>query len=313
MPAFILNDESVVTSHGFLILNEGGDFDRFKDNPVMLDSHDDRAVIGRWNKLRVEGSRLIADPEFDMDDPQGQKISGKVDRGFLKGASMGIYIDDAELRNIPGLGTVPVITKWELLEASPVAIPSNKAALKLYSRDGKTLLKADEIKLSIDQIINSKTQMEKITLTVEAAKALGLGKNPDETELSAAIMELSAKLTTAETAKKTAEDELNAHKSTQAKELVDLAVKEGRITADKKDSFEKLAKADFKQAKDLIDAMPAKQTFSDKTKPAGTAKPEREGWDYMRYLKEAPEELAAMKVSEPDRFAELKASYKAKH
>jgi HK97 family phage prohead protease len=313
MADFILNDENVITSHGFVILNSGGKFDRFRANPVMLDSHDDRCVIGKWNELRIDGSKLIADSEFDTDDPDAKKISGKVDRGYLKGVSMGIYIDDAEFRNVPGLGNIPVVTEWELLEASPVAIPSNKASLKLYARDGShTSLKAEEIKLSIENIIKSKVQMEKVTLSVEAAKALGLGKNPEETDLNAAIMEMSANLIKANSAKEKAENDLQAMKANQAKELVDLAIKEGRITADKKESFEKLATADFKQAKDLLDSMAPKTSLSGKIKAAGSSAPDREGWDYMRYLKEAPAELAALKVEDPEKFESLRKSYKAK-
>ena len=313
MADFILNDENVITSHGFIILNAGGKFDRFKANPVMLDSHDDRCVIGKWDNLRVEGSRLLAVPDFDNEDPEAKKISGKVDRGYLKGVSMGIYIDDAEFRNVPGLGNIPVVTEWELLEASPVAIPSNKAALKLYARDGSNIaIKAEEIKLSIENIIKSKTQMEKVTLSVEAAKALGLGKNPEEADLNAAIMEMSAKMATLKTDKEKAEADLLAVKTSQAKELVDLAVKDGRITAEKKESFEKLAVADFKQAKDLLDAMPAKTSLSTQIKRSGETTPDREGWDYMRYLKEAPAELAAMKTDDPTRFEQLRATYKAK-
>ena len=156
MPIFCLNDDSVLTAHGFFVLNSGGKFDRFRENPVMLNAHEECEVIGRWNNLAISGSKLQAETEFDTDDPDAMKISGKVDRGFIKGASMGIIIQDAEMRDLPGLGYQVFITDWELLEASPVGVPSNKSALRLYASDGKTVLKAREIKLSIDSIINQK-------------------------------------------------------------------------------------------------------------------------------------------------------------
>lgn len=316
MPVFILNNETVLTAHGFMVLNSGGKFDRFNENPVMLNSHDENAVIGRWLNLKIAGARLQAETEFDAGDTDAMKISGKVDRGYIKGASMGIIINDAEIRNVTGLGLVPVVTDWELLEASPVAVPSNKAALRLYASDGRTVLSAEEIKLSIDSIIKPKPNMDKITLSVEAAKALGVTKDPEATELNAAIMELSAKLAVsakdkdqAVKDKEIAEKVLGDHRTTLAVSLVDEAVTAGKITADKKDSFVKLATADFQQAKDVLAAMPGKTTFSDKTKTGDKAPADREGWDYMRWLKEDAKGLSAMQSTAPERFTTLKAAY----
>ena len=315
MAIFILNDESVLTSHGFIVLNAGGKFDRFRANPVMLNSHDDRGVIGRWLNLGVEGSKLQAETEFDVDDPEALKISGKVERGFIKGASMGIIIHDAEMRNLPVLGYNVVITNWELLEASPVAVPSNKGALRLYTKDGKAVLQSKEIKLSIESILNKKNVMEKIMLSVEAAKALGVSKDPEITELNAAIMELSAKAETANKQKETAEKVLSDHVSKLASDLVDAAVSAGKITADKKEAYVKLAIADFKQAKDILDSLPGKENISGKVSALGANKQaiDRADWDYLKWLKEDRAGLAEMASKDPEGFAALKASYRSKH
>lgn len=315
MSRFILNNEEILNAHGFIILNAGGNFDRFIDNPVMLDSHNDTSalnVIGKWVNLKVEGPNLTAEPEFDMDDPEAAKISGKVARGYVKGASMGIIINDAELRSTEKYGLIEVVTKWELLEASPVGVPSNRAALRLYAKDGKTILTGAEIKLSINNIIKNKQKMDKINLTTDALTALGLSATPNESELSQAIVNLHAKLNAAEKEKTEAVNKLNEHHKTLAVALVDDAIKAGRITADRKDSFVEMAVNNYNQAKEVLEAIPGKQTFSGKFK-TGSTQPDREGWDYMRYLKEAPAELKAMQANEPERFAELKASYKSKH
>jgi len=296
-----------------MLRNSGGRLERFRLNPVMLDSHAETRVIGKWNNLRVENTRLLADTEFDMQDPDAVKISGKVDRGYIKGVSMGIRINNAEMLNIPGKGMVPVLTDWELLEASPVAVPSNSGSLRLYGHDGKALLDVEEIKLSIASIINQKTNMEKITLSAESAKALGVSKEPETSELNAAIMELSAKNATLAAEKAKAEKALTDHYAALAAELVDTAVKEGRITAEKKESFVKLATSDYKQAQDIIAAMPAKETFSDKTRSGRKAAEGREGWDYMRWLKEDGKGLTAMQKNDPTAFAQLKADYQPKH
>lgn len=316
---FILNDESVLNSHGFFILNSGGKFDRFNENPVMLDAHDGDSclnVIGRWGALVIEGNQLLSVPEFDTEDETAAKIEGKVARGYVKGASMGIYILEAEMKDIPGTGYFPVVTSWELLEASPVPVPSNRSALRLYAPDRKTLLKAEQVSLSIETIIKPKSNMEKITLSAEAAKVLGVAKDPDATELNAAIMELSAKLSAsvkdkeaAVTAKADAEKVLGDHRTNLAVALVDEAVAAGKITADRKESFVKLATSDYQQAKDILAAMPGKSTFSDKTKTGDKATADREGWDYMRWLKEDPKGLTAMASNDSERFTTLKAAY----
>lgn len=321
---FILNDESRLNSHGFILLNSGGDFSRFKDNPVMLDAHSKDScldVIGKWLDLRTEGAILLANPEFDQGDDVAKKIEGKVERGYVRGASLGIYIHDAELREIPTLGHVPIATRWELLEASPVPVPSNAAALRLYASDRKTILASDQISLSIENLIKPSLQMEKINLSAEAAKALGIPRDPEAAELNAAVMELSAKLESektarskAETEKTAAEKTLTDHNVSLATKLVDEAIAAGKITADKKESYVKLATTDYQQAKDVLDSLPEKQNFSAQTTAAKTGKAgeDRESWNYMDWLKKAPADLKAMEQSEPQRFTSLKESYKSK-
>jgi HK97 family phage prohead protease len=90
---FILSDSSVINSYGFKVDLKGLNTDRFKDNPVMLFEHDGRNVIGRWNNLRVDGGKLMAEAEFDTDDTLGKEVSRKVEKGFLKGCSAGFLIN----------------------------------------------------------------------------------------------------------------------------------------------------------------------------------------------------------------------------
>ncbi len=153
---FVLNDESKVNSHGFILVNAGGNFDRFRQNPAMLHNHNSDELIGAWDNLRAEGSMLKAESKFDTDDDFAKKIEGKVTRGFLKGASPGIIILDVELRPMPDGNAIPFVTKWELLEASVVSVPSNAGALKLYNQKGEILENAEQIRLNIDSILNNK-------------------------------------------------------------------------------------------------------------------------------------------------------------
>src|SRR5690625_2612189 len=89
---FVLNDETKVNQYGFKVLNAGLDLERFKKNPVILDYHhpNNFGVIGRWEDIQIEGHLLTAKPVFDEEDEYSRRIAGKVKRGFLRGASLGL-------------------------------------------------------------------------------------------------------------------------------------------------------------------------------------------------------------------------------
>jgi hypothetical protein len=106
--SFILSDESI-NDRGFRILTSGIDLSRFESNPVMLWMHQRDTgggatqvlPIGRWENIRKEDGKLMADPVFDDNDRFAQLVRGKVENGFVKGASIGVRIksvsDEKEL------------------------------------------------------------------------------------------------------------------------------------------------------------------------------------------------------------------------
>lgn len=144
---FILNDENKANSYGFRIPNKGINLTRFLANPVMLDSHvnSNSTVLGKWKNTRIEGSKLIAEPEFDLEDAEAKEIEGKVRRGFIKGASMGIiYSKDNMQMSSDGVWE---LIKCELLEVSIVAVPSNANAISLFSKNGQ-LINENTLRLS---------------------------------------------------------------------------------------------------------------------------------------------------------------------
>lgn len=68
---FICSDETL-NSYGFYVLTAGIDMRKFLQNPIMLWNHsrsygskNDVLPIGRWENLKVEGGRLMADAVFD--------------------------------------------------------------------------------------------------------------------------------------------------------------------------------------------------------------------------------------------------------
>lgn len=295
---YVLNDESVVNSYGFVLLNAAGRFERFNANPAMLFNHETDKLIGQMTGLRVEGTKLIGTPSFDEEDALASKCKRQGEKGILKGCSPGIIMHAVELRTTPDGEERITVTDWTLCEVSLVSVPSNQNALKLYNVRGEAI-PDDKIKLSIDTLLNRK-DMDKIILTAEAYAALGLkSSEADGKAISSAVMELKARM-------EKAEKEVEDTRKEKVNELVEMAIKEGKITADKKAQFVKLALSDYAMAKETLDAIPAKESLSAKIVHKAAASKDRSEWTYLKWAKEDPEGLKHLKETDPEAFEELK-------
>ncbi|MGV0919729.1 HK97 family phage prohead protease [Empedobacter falsenii] len=314
---FILNNDTSINSYGFRILTAGINLTRFKQNPVMLDQHlnTTSAVIGRWLDLSATETELSASPEFDEGDPHAVSISGKVERGLLNACSMGISFNKKDLKLIDGQLT---LTKCELLEVSIVAIPSNPQALRLTC-DGKLLTthEAKELCLSVasttedfktpEQQQSNKMKLKTLTLSILG----GLGITNDEitdADIDKAILSLSNKNEQLTKELGLEKDKVNAYetKETEAKKLaadqmVDLAVKAGKITADKADEYKQFAYEKFDLAKASLDAIPAKKNFSAALVDKGT-----EGVKTMEdFQKLTTEQQLSIRDNQPELYNEI--------
>lgn len=274
---FILNDEQKLNSYGFKILTAGIQLSRFNSNPVMLDNHiqSTSAVIGAWKDIVTKDHLLSAIPNFDTEDENAKNIAGKVERGTIKGASMGISFSPEDLQMIDGELT---LTKCELLEASIVAIPSNANALRLQV-NGQWLTDTDvkTLCLSVAQdykpnIKTTKNKMKKILLSIGAFQALGFGTVVSEVDaetINKAVLTLSQEKNALQLKADALQQKVHAfeqeqkNKQTQlAATLIDNALKSGQITADQKQDFVDLAIANFSLAEKTINALPKKKNFS---------------------------------------------------
>ncbi len=326
LPTFILNDEEVYTSHGFYLLNSGARLDRFRANPVMLDNHCDDRVIGRWQGLSVEGSRLFATPEFDDGSELGKERRGQVERGFLRGASLGLYILAAEERTDPATGERRLyVTEWEPLEASIVAIPSNAGALTLRVFDAdRRPVAAEQLGAYLSEIVqltvNQKNMTNKtespggtpapavVSLSAAAQVALGLSGSPDGAAISAAVIELAAATEQAKAECEKLKQEIAAQKQAQVKAMVSLAVKEGRITADQQANYEKLGAADYEATRSALEALPVRTSLGAQirsTAGGGSIPAERQAWNLCRWMREDMPGLQRLKAEEPETYAEI--------
>ena len=310
MAKFTLNDESTTNSHGFVMLNSGAKLDRYRANPIMLFDHNSANIIGRMKDVHVEGSKLVAETEFDEKDDLGAKCKRQVDEDFLKGCSPGIIINAVEIRTLPDGTEQLTVTDWELCEVSLVSVPSNRNALRLYNSEMQPLFN-DAIELSIKTLLQKKDSpkeenMDKIILTAEAYIALGLDSTKaDGKAISAAIMALQARA-------ENAEKKVNEQLKLQAKTLVDDAIKQGKITADLRQQYETLATENFELAQKTLAGIPAREKLAPQIHNSGkiTIDESRKDWSYLQWSKQDPEGLKKMKAEEPERFAELQKTWK---
>ncbi len=302
---FTLNDELIRNTHGFYLKNSGGDFTRFNANPVMLFNHEYDKVIGRWENLRVEENLLIADEVFDVDDPESLKIKNKVDRNFLKGASLGIYPLDAEVELRDGKEEL-VVTRWELLEGSIVSVPSNGNAIRLYGVDGE-IMEVQELKLMAKKTTqpNFLNNMKIETIAV----MIGLAADAKEDQVMETLSAIIAKNN--DNAKQlTAKDKeiqdlkavVEEHKQSKVKSLIDSAIADKKIDESLRATYTKLANTDFAEAKKALDAIKgvgrAVETLGQETVPDG-----EKDWDFHKYVREGKAEH--LKANNLNRFKEL--------
>ena len=286
MKTFVLCDSNTINSYGFRIRLEGMNLDRFLSNPVMLYQHDKFSVIGRWENVHIEDGRLLADAKFDSEDELARQVEGKVERGFLKGCSVGILINDMTL-----IGDVYEATATELMEASIVSIPSDAGAIRLMDENHNPV-DFKTVKLSFEQHLNL-NKMEK-------------EQTPKVAELEATITEKDKRI--AELEAEAAEREKQQRESYLAAKVED-----GTITEQERTHFAKLAEADFDSVKALLDSRPEQKRTSlanlAHEAKHDTATADRSNWSYLEWAKKDPAGLQRMRTENPKEFERLQAEY----
>ena len=277
---FTVHDESVNT-YGFRMLTDGANLTEFEKNPVVLYNHNDwEAPIGRADRIYKENGTIVAEIVFDTADPKAAEIAGKVERGFLRMASVGAWppeeATDDELMKLNGQ-TGPTVTRWTLREISICPIGANHNALAMYDRiTGKRIDLADRntvIRL-IDNIndvdINPKKEnslsdsASEQAIAEEVRKLIAL-RDQYQSEIAGLKTEnknLQVKLDTYE------QKEREARK-TQAVALVDAAVKDGRIDASGRDAWLKNLERDFENASVQLASITRRQTVATQVIPEG--------------------------------------------
>lgn len=252
----VIISTSGLNCFGGRVLTSGIDLTQFQKNPLLLWMHRrsfdrDAMPIGRIDNLRTDGDRLIGTPVFDQNDEFAKKIESKWENGFLRMASAGIEIietSDAPEHLLQGQ-TRSTITRCRLEEVSIVDMGGNDEALQLYDRSGKVLKlaagedndalpllapekKDDPSGTAPDGKDNNQTNKSTQSMNKEILQLLGLSETATEQEAVGALRLLKEKA-----------DKVETLQLASITAVVDGAIAEKRITADKKEHFVNIGKA----------------------------------------------------------------------
>ena len=252
----VIISTSGLNCYGGRVLTSGIDLTQFQKNPLLLWMHRrsfdrDAMPIGRIDNLRTDGDRLIGTPVFDQNDEFAKKIESKWENGFLRMASAGIEIietSDAPEHLLQGQ-TRRTITRCRLEEVSIVDMGGNDEALQLYDRSGKVLkLAAGEDNDALPLLVpekkddpsgtapdgkdNNQTKTSTQSMNKEFLQLLGLSETATEQEAVGALRLLKEKA-----------DKVETLQLASITAVVDGAIAEKRITADKKEHFVNIGKA----------------------------------------------------------------------
>lgn len=276
---FLLSDSSL-NSYKYRLLTSGYLMAEFAKNPIGYFMHGteeyprEEGVLVKWENLRVDGDKVFGKPCINLSHPRGQRTVDEIESGFLNAASFGHFVvlevsDNPEdyLEGQEG----PSVSKWFNRECSICDIPGNYNALReLFDKDNNPLQLADLIAQQ-----NLK-KMDKIFLTPQQLTLMNLTDKAEQTTVDTQIKNLVAEaakvpqlvqdLTAANAAKKTAEDALDAYKTTtETKTIEDLIAKgvnDKKFTVEIGNDLKIAYKGKSKELNELIAKMPVYSSIS---------------------------------------------------
>ena len=283
---FVLHDESVNT-YGFRMLTSGANLEEFKKNPVMLLNHNDWSLpIGRWENIRVEGTRILADAVFDEKDTRAVEVMNKVEGDFIRMASIGAWapeqVSDAFDLQLPGqIG--PTVTRWTVREASIVTIGANHNALAFYDKEGNLVELTDKADWTTipglkdtpnnNVITNNNNKMGQLT------QILKLTDQATESDIVSQVNELIANSDRLQKENETLSAIVKENKEKQKQQeqtesiaLIDAAIKDGRIDAKAREQYISLFDKDFSIGKNILAGIAPRQSVTERIQSGAAQK-----------------------------------------
>lgn len=300
----VLYDDSVADAHGTRILVAGIDTARYLKNPVVLVQHDtDSLPIGRAVRLWVEGSRLVAELEFDPGDAYAAEINRKLLEGYLNAFSINVLpvaYSEAPADRLPGQRGL-TLTRAELFEVSVVTLPSHPDAL--VSRSAFPYYLSHQ---------NAEVMENKTIEIGKLARALALpGAVMDETEI---IGQLEGLIAECGALRRRVAELGQAELRAKIDGLLSRAVAERRILAGEVESLAKLAATEYAEVEKLIGQRPATRSITGQLaeRAAQGLAQERAAWTFEDWQKRDAKGLAALRADRPEEYQRLLDELRAK-
>lgn len=278
---------SKLNSYGSRVITEGVDCEQYKKNPIVLWMHarpygmskNEPLPIGKMTNIRIEGDRLLGNIEFDEKDEFAQKIKNKYDAGILNMVSAGLEVvemTDREEMLLPGQ-TRMTISKSKLMEVSCVDIGANDDSLRLMKND--VIINAvddiiPKLKEKKDNKIKEKNKMK------EVLKVLNLQEDASEEMVVNAIKKLQED-------NNTMQETMAKEKTERIEAMVENAVKEGKLSKEKKETFVQIGKTSGEKVlKSSLEALrkvevPSINNMLNEQKKENEIEMSKQTWDRM--------------------------------
>lgn len=304
----ISNDS--LNDYGSRVLTKGMNVAQYQRNPVLLYMHERGNVIGYVKDVKVENDEVTGELVFDEVTELSKRCKKQFEFGSIRMVSAGI--DILELSEKPDVllqgQTCPTVTKSKLFEVSLVDVGANDDAI-VMRKDGEqvTLGKDGTNPLPVlskkneDKPQKKKMEMETKTLALQ----LGLPETATEVEVKAKL----AKLTALEKENENLRKEAETLKLAGITSLVEKAVGEKRITADRKDQFVTLGKTiGAEELEKVFSAMSPQVKLSGMLHNGGDNKPQQT--EYKKLSDVPSDKLLTLRKDEPETYKRL---YKAEY
>ncbi len=295
-----------LNSYGSRVLTEGMDTAQYERNPVLLYMHERGKVVGYVKDVRVENDEVTGELVFDEATELSRQLKKQFEVGSIRMVSAGLDVlelsEDTE--HLVAGQTSPTITRSKLFEVSVVDIGANDDAIVLR-KDGKTITLGKDGENPLPLLRNNNKQKSKQMELKTLALQLGLPETADEAAVNAKLAELKkAEADVAKLRKEAAELTLANITS-----VVEQAIGEKRINADKKEQFVNLGKKiGVEDLKQTFAAMSPQMKLSQVlgSQHGGSSAPT----SYKKLSEVPADELETMKASKPDEYKKL---YKAEY
>ncbi len=295
-----------LNSYGSRVLTEGMDTAQYERNPVLLYMHERGNVVGYVKDVRVENDEVTGELVFDEATELSRQLKKQFEVGSIRMVSAGLDVLELseEPEHLMAGQTAPTITKSKLFEVSLVDIGANDDAIVLR-KDGQTITLGRDGANPLPLLRNNNKQKTKQMELKTLALQLGMPETADEAAVSAKLAELKKAESEVASLKKEAEKLTLANITS----VVDQAISEKRINADKKEQFVNLGKKiGVDELKNTFAAMSPQVKLSSVLGNPASVSPEPATY---KKLSEVPaDEVEKLKASKPEEYKKL---YKAEY